>query len=56
MVPLTIKAEQFSASAREKIEAAGGSVVEVPKKVIWTKALGKERAAAKAEAAAAGKN
>jgi ribosomal protein L18E len=34
-MPLTIHATQFSASARAKIEAAGGSIVEVPAKV-WT--------------------
>ena len=32
-MPLTIHATQFSASARAKIEAAGGSIVEVPAKV-----------------------
>lgn len=45
-LPLTIKATQFSASAREKIEKAGGSIVEVPAKVIWTRKLGQERKAA----------
>lgn len=45
-LPLKIAATQFSASARTKIEAAGGTVVEVPAKVKWTRALGKERKAA----------
>lgn len=53
--PLTIKAVKFSGSAREKIQAAGGKIVEVPTKVKWTKALGKELAAKKAAAAPAGK-
>jgi large subunit ribosomal protein L15 len=29
-VKLTVEAHKFSASARSKIEAAGGSVVEIP--------------------------
>ena len=53
-VALTIKATQFSASAREKIEKAGGSIVEVPQKVVWTRKLGNERKVA-AEAAAPAK-
>ena len=32
-LPLTIHATQFSGSARAKIEAAGGTIVEVPAKV-----------------------
>ena len=32
-MPLVLHATQFSASARAKIEAAGGSIVEVPAKV-----------------------
>ena len=32
-MPLTIHATQFSGSARTKIEAAGGTIVEVPAKV-----------------------
>jgi large subunit ribosomal protein L15 len=51
---LTIKATQFSTSARAKIEAAGGTIVEVPAKEKWTRAIGKERKAA-AEAAAPAK-
>jgi len=51
--PLKIAAAKFSGAAREKIEAAGGTAVEVPQRAVWTKALGKERAAAKAAAAAA---
>lgn len=50
---LTIKAESFSASAKEKIEKAGGTVVEVPGKVKWTRAIGRKRAAAKAATTAA---
>lgn len=51
--PLKVAAAQFSGAARSKIEAAGGTVVEVPQRAKWTKALGKERAAAKAAAEAA---
>ena len=51
--PLTIKATQFSSSAREKIEKAGGSIVEVPAKIKWTRKLGAERKAAAAESAPA---
>ena len=50
--PLKIAAAKFSGAARAKIEAAGGTIVEVPQRPVWTKALGKERAAAKAEAEA----
>lgn len=50
-VPLTIKATQFSASAREKVEKAGGTIVEVPEKVKWTRKLGAERKAAAGETA-----
>lgn len=53
-LPLIIKATQFSESARAKIEAAGGTIVEVPAKEKWTRAIGKERKAA-AEAAAPSK-
>ena len=49
--PLTIKATSFSTSAREKIEKAGGSIVEVPAKIKWTRQIGKERKAAAAAAA-----
>ncbi|CAL8472121.1 g11663 [Coccomyxa elongata] len=45
-LPLKVHATQFSASARSKIEAAGGTIVDVPAKVKWTRALGKERKAA----------
>lgn len=45
-VPLKVHATQFSASARSKIKAAGGIIVDVPAKVKWTRALGKERKAA----------
>lgn len=51
--PLTIKAESFSAAAKEKIEKAGGKAVELAGKVKWTRALGRKRAAAKAAAAPA---
>ncbi|EIE23535.1 ribosomal protein L15 [Coccomyxa subellipsoidea C-169] len=47
---LKVHATQFSASARTKIEAAGGTIVDVAPKIKWTRALGKERKAA-AEAA-----
>eukprot|EP00887_Chlorella_sp_A99_P003477 scaffold7.g3477.t1 len=47
-VPLTVHAAAFSAAARAKIEAAGGTVVEVPVKPKWT------REAHEAAAAAAG--
>lgn len=36
--PLKIKAGTFSATALEKIKAAGGDVTEVPKKKKWTRA------------------
>lgn len=35
--PLTIRAAAFSASAKAKIEAAGGSAVELPLKAKWTR-------------------
>ncbi|KAL4425329.1 hypothetical protein ABPG75_009345 [Micractinium tetrahymenae] len=35
--PLTIKAAAFSASAKAKIEAAGGQAVELPQKATWTR-------------------
>lgn len=43
---LTIHAAAFSASARAKIEAAGGVVVEVPQKVTWTRAAHEAKVAA----------
>ncbi|GAB4812996.1 hypothetical protein N2152v2_000042 [Parachlorella kessleri] len=47
--PLTIKAAKFSASAAEKIEAAGGKAVLVPQKAKWTrKAAAAKKAAAEA--------
>ncbi len=55
MIPLTIQAVAFSASAKEKIEKAGGTLVEVPVKKTWTKALGKELKAAKEAAGPAPK-
>ena len=48
---LTIKAAAFSASAKEKIQAAGGEAVEVPQKAKWTRALHKRKVAAAAAAA-----
>ena len=36
--PVTVHAAAFSASAKEKIEAAGGKVIEVPQKPKWTRA------------------
>ena len=47
--PLTIKAELFSSSAKRKIKKAGGTIVETPKKIKWTRAIGRRRAKAKAE-------
>jgi len=35
--PLKIAANAFSAGAREKIEAAGGSITETPGKIKWTR-------------------
>ena len=52
---LTIKAEVFSSSAKRKIKKAGGTMVETPKKVKWTRAIGRQRAKAKAEAEAKSK-
>ena len=46
--PLTIKAEVFSSSAKRKIKKAGGTIVETPKKIKWTRAIGRQRAKAKA--------
>jgi len=43
---ITIKAMAFSASALAKIEASGGKVELVPKKVKWTRAAAKARAEA----------
>ena len=42
-VKVTVAATQFSEAARAKIEAAGGSIVEVPEKIKWTRAIGRER-------------
>ena len=44
-VKVTVAATQFSGAARTKIEEAGGSIVEVPEKIKWTRAIGKERKA-----------
>lgn len=44
--PLTIKAAAFSASAKAKIEAAGGQAVELPQKPTWTRQLHEARVAA----------
>ena len=44
-VKVTVAATQFSESARAKIEEAGGSIVEVPEKIKWTRAIGRERKA-----------
>jgi len=49
--PLVIKAEVFSGSAIKKINKAGGKMVETPKKIKWTRKIGKERTVAKAAAA-----
>lgn len=45
--PLTVHAVAFSESARAKIEAAGGKVVEVAAKVKWTRAAAAAAKAAK---------
>lgn len=45
-VKVKVSAVKFSGSATEKIASAGGTVNELPGKVKWTKALGKERAEA----------
>ena len=52
--PLKIVANAFSAGAREKIAEAGGSLVEAPGRVKWTRKLHEAgvRAAEKAEAKA----
>ena len=49
--PLKVKAASFSASAREKLAAAGGAAIDDAGKAKWTRALGERRKAA-AEAAA----
>jgi large subunit ribosomal protein L15 len=49
-VKVTVAATQFSESARKKIEEAGGSIVDVPPKVKWTRAAAKEKKEAKAAA------
>ena len=51
-LPLTIKAEVFSSSAKKKIKKAGGTMVEIPKKIKWTRAIGRQRLRAKASAEA----
>lgn len=51
-LPLTIKAEVFSSSAKKKIKKAGGTMVETPKKIKWTRAIGRQRLRAKASAEA----
>ncbi|PSC76987.1 50S ribosomal chloroplastic [Micractinium conductrix] len=45
---LTIKAAAFSASAKAKIEAAGGVAEELPQKVTWTRKAHEARVAAAA--------
>lgn len=49
--PLTIKATAFSQSAKEKIEGAGGKIVEVPKKAKWVRVRTWQPEAAEADAA-----
>ncbi len=49
---LTIKAAAFSGAAKEKIEAAGSSLVEVPQKPKWTRALHKAKLRAQGQAEA----
>ena len=48
---LKIKAAKFSSSAKEKIEAAGGEIIEVPQKAKWTRALHRQKVKAAAAAA-----
>ena len=36
-LPLTVKAAAFSVGAKEKIEAAGGKIVDAPQKPKWTR-------------------
>lgn len=43
---LVIKAAAFSESAKQKIEAAGGTAEELPQKPKWTRALAAAKAAA----------
>ena len=50
-MPITVKANAFSASAKEKIEAAGGKIVDAPARKKW---LRKDHEAA--VAAAGGKS
>ncbi len=45
-----VTAAKFSASAKAKIEAAGGKITEVPK-VKWTRAQGPRKTAAKGDSA-----
>jgi large subunit ribosomal protein L15 len=53
-MPLKVKAAAFSAAAREKLTAAGGTAVDAPTKRKWTRALGDRlKAAAAANPAAA---
>ena len=47
---LVIKAAAFSETARQKIEAAGGQVVELPQKATWTRKAHEARVAAAAAA------
>ena len=49
---LTVKANAFSASAKEKIEAAGGKTVEAPGRKKWLRSEHEEKAAAAAAAPA----
>lgn len=45
---LTVTAEKFSASARTKIEAAGGAVVEIPR-IKWRRSTAAKNAASKSK-------
>jgi large subunit ribosomal protein L15 len=47
--PMTIKAAAFSGTAKAKIEAAGGTAVELPTKPKWTKQAHKAMVAAAAK-------
>ena len=53
--PLKFKAQAFSESAKAAIEAAGGSVEQVPAPRKWTRGLGKKREAAREALKAEGK-
>ena len=53
--PLKFRAQAFSESAKAAIEAAGGSVEQVPAPRKWTRGLGRKREAAREALKAEGK-